>query len=51
MVCKRPCGGNAILTKGDDYTINGLYAMNFIDPASNCGPTNFNNEYFSGSYG
>jgi hypothetical protein len=46
-----PCADNQIVTKGDDFHVNGFYALGFYDFTANCGAPNINNESFGGSFG
>ncbi len=46
-----PCADNQIITKGDNFHVNGFYALGFYDFAANCGTPNLNHESFGGSFG
>ncbi len=46
-----PCADNQIITKGDNFHVNGFYGLGFYDFAANCGTPNLNHESFGGSFG
>ncbi|HEY4965576.1 MAG TPA: LamG domain-containing protein [Puia sp.] len=46
-----PCADNQIVTKGDDFHVNGFYGLGFYDFSANCGTPNVNKESFGGSFG